>query len=154
MLAEGLVAAGGCFAAATWGLAPSPISRFPRRAAGLQIIEIRGIDPPDTPVVFDNSGKHASKQYYDRIFAQIARYGYTIYSSTDYNTVHAGSIKEYYYKEVAGVLVPADSFEDCEFYECTFYTADQKQRDMGIVAFCYYTAVNTGHQVQPVRPVP
>ena len=120
----------------------------------LQIIEIRGIDPPDTPVVFDKTGKHASKLYYDRIFAIIAKYGYTIYSLSDYNTARPGSIGEYYYKEVAGVLVPATGFEDCEFYECEFYTADNKQRDMGIVGFCYYTAVNTGHQVRPTRPRP
>jgi len=118
----------------------------------IQIIEIKGIDPPLTPVAFDSTGKGASKDYYNAIIQDLSRIG-VVYRNDNFNKQDRCTVEEVFYKLVNGTLVPAANFEDCDFYECNFFTGDIDGNDLGIVSFCYYTVINAGCQVNPCKQV-
>jgi len=111
----------------------------------IQIIEISDYNSIRNPVVFDAYSKDVSYAFFKKLFQSLYNEGYVYYENLNYKKTEPYTYNEEFLKIQNGELCNADSFEDCDFYYCTFYTADLEQEDQGIVCFCTFSILNSGY---------
>jgi hypothetical protein len=111
----------------------------------VQIIEIKGYDHFPSVAVFDINGKMNSLTYFDKLFESLKNKQLVYYSDSDFHLTQAYCYHEKFLTLQNGVLVRTDNFNDCIFYERSFFTSDTF-RDVGIVPFINYSVLNAvGH---------
>jgi hypothetical protein len=110
----------------------------------IQIVEIKGYEPRYTIVAFNAKGKNACKKYYDTLFALLKKEMYVYFKDCNYRNTEPFTYNEIFYKIANNVLIKTEKFEDCDFLERIFYTANHDSEDQGIVPFVTYSILNSG----------
>lgn len=115
----------------------------------VQIIEILGFDHFPSLAVFDINGKMNSLSYFNNLFTALKNRHFVYYAESDFQISKAYSYHEKFLTVKNGLLVSTDNFNDCLFYERSFFTSDTF-RDAGIVPFINYSVVNSGYIIDTV----
>ena len=118
----------------------------------IQIVELRGNEPPSAPVVFDGAGKELCRQYFTKLFNIIIRsWNWGYYKDRQFRSseTEAYTYTETFLKLEGNRLIPVSKFEECDFYECHFFTANGDKEDMDVVPHYSYSVVNSGEFLSP-----
>lgn len=110
----------------------------------LQIVEVTDYYKFPNVVAFDQYGKNACLEYFNRLFQHLKEEGLIYHGELNLTTGNTYTYMENFFKIEDNLLVKANGFADCNFYERSFYTADAKGRDIGIVSSIDYTILNSG----------
>jgi hypothetical protein len=122
---------------------------FDNNLAIVQIIEIKGFDHFPSLAVFDINGKMNCLNYFDKLFNALKNKHLVYYTESDFHVSEAYSYHEKFLTIQNGVLIRTDNFNDCIFYERSFFTSDTF-RDAGIVPFINYSVLNSGYNIKIV----
>jgi hypothetical protein len=117
---------------------------FDNNLAIVQIIEIKGFDHFPNLAVFDINGKMNCLNYFDKLFNALKNKHFVYYAESDFHLSQEYSYHENFLTVKNGMLVSTDNFNDCLFYERSFFTSDTF-RDAGIVPFINYSVLNAGY---------